>query len=65
MLVRLTRDMRIPHKAGETVDVSPAHAGFLLSTGSAVILEAPKPETPDAARPETRKRPAARRAAAK
>ncbi len=47
MRVRLTRDARIRHKAGETVDVSPAEAGFLLSTGSAVI--APAAVKPDAA----------------
>lgn len=40
MRVRLTRDARIRHKAGETVDVSPAEAGFLLSTGSAVMATA-------------------------
>lgn len=38
MKVRLTRDARIWHKAGETVEVSPAEAGFLLSTGSAEII---------------------------
>lgn len=47
MKVRLTRDARIRHKAGETVDVSPAEAGFLLSTGSAVM--APATVKPDAA----------------
>ena len=36
MKVRLLRDARIPHKAGETVEVSPAIADFLLSIGSAV-----------------------------
>lgn len=48
MRVRLTRDARIRHKAGETVDVSPAEAGFLLSTGSAVMVpDAVKPDAPD------------------
>ena len=47
MRVQLTRDARIRHKAGETVDVSPAEAGFLLSTGSAVM--APAAVKPDAA----------------
>lgn len=41
MEVKLTRDARINHKAGETVNVSPEQAQFLLSVGSAVI---PKPE---------------------
>ena len=49
MKVLLTRAARVRHEAGETVDVSPAEAGFLLSTGSAMrIAEAPaKQETPE------------------
>ena len=39
MKIRLLRDSRINHAAGETVDVSPATAEFLLSVGSAVIAE--------------------------
>lgn len=35
MKVRLLRDSRINHLAGEIVEVSPAQAGFLLSVGSA------------------------------
>ena len=57
MKLRLTRAARIRHEAGEIVEVSPAEAGFLLSTGSAVrvIEEAPMKETPeDAAMKETR-----------
>ena len=43
MRVKLLRAARIRHEAGETVEVSPAVAGFLLSTGSAeVVREAPK-----------------------
>ena len=42
MKIRLLRDSRINHAAGETVDVSPATAEFLLSVGSAVIAEAPQ-----------------------
>ncbi len=43
MKVKLLREARIRHKAGEIVEVSPAEAGFLLSTGSAVeVREAPK-----------------------
>ena len=48
MKIRLIRDARIKHKAGEIVEVSPAEANFLLSLNSAVALtedivkEAPK-----------------------
>lgn len=38
MRVRLLRDARIRHSAGETVEVSPAEAAFLTSVGSAVLL---------------------------
>jgi len=47
MRVLLLRDSRIRHKAGEIVEVSPAEAGFLLSTNSAVPIaaqEQPKQE---------------------
>lgn len=37
MKVTLLRDTRILHKAGETVEVSPAVAQFLMSIGSAVV----------------------------
>lgn len=40
MKVRLLRDARIRHKAGEIVEVSPADAGFLFSTNSAVPVTA-------------------------
>lgn len=36
MKVKLLRDARINHKAGEIVDVSPAEFHFLVSVGSAV-----------------------------
>ena len=39
MKVRLIRDARINHKAGEIVDVSPEQMGFLVSVGSAEIVE--------------------------
>lgn len=35
MRVELLKDARIKHYAGEIVEVSPAEANFLLSTGSA------------------------------
>ena len=49
MKVKLLRAARIRHEAGEIVEVSPAEAGFLLSTGSAVeMTDAPKKrETPE------------------
>ena len=49
MKVKLLREARIRHEAGEIVEVSPAEAGFLLSTGSAVqVYDAPaKRETPE------------------
>ena len=37
MLVRLLRDARINHKAGDIVEVSPAQFNFLLSTNSAEL----------------------------
>ena len=40
MKVRLLRDARIAHKAGEVVDTTPAEGAFLISVGSAEpILE--------------------------
>ena len=49
MKLRLIRAARIRHEAGEIVEVSPAEAGFLLSTGSAVRVEETnaKRETPE------------------
>lgn len=38
MKVRLLRDSRINHAAGEIVEVSPATADFLLSVGSAALV---------------------------
>lgn len=48
MKVQLTRAARIRHNAGEIVEVSPAEAGFLFSTGSAVqATETPVKEVPE------------------
>ena len=52
MKVKLLRAARIRHEAVEIVEVSPAEAGFLLSTGSAVQIAEEKPaivkrETPE------------------
>ncbi len=51
MTVKLLRDSRIKHKAGEIVTVSPAEAHFLVSTGSAVeiAVSIPKAVTPETA----------------
>lgn len=38
MKIKLLRDARVTVKAGETVDVSPETAAFLLSIGSAVSV---------------------------
>jgi len=38
MKVKLLRDARILHKAGETVEVSPAEFQFLTSLGGAVAI---------------------------
>lgn len=38
MKVRLLRDARINHKAGEIVEVSPAEYGFLIDVGSAEAI---------------------------
>jgi hypothetical protein len=59
MKVKLLREAKIRHHAGEIVEVSPAEAGFLFSTKSAVTYIEPqpemKPETPEgnAVAPET------------
>ena len=44
MRVRLLRDARIRHIAGETVEVSPAEAEFLTSVGSAVLCVDDQPQ---------------------
>jgi len=46
MMVRLIRDARITHKAGDIVEVSPAVYDFLVSTGSAEALTQAGPEKP-------------------
>lgn len=51
MLVKLIRDSRISHKAGDIVDVDPAHAAFLMEVGSAVP-ETVKKDTEAKAKPE-------------
>lgn len=61
MKVKLLRAARIRHEAGEIVEVSPAEAGFLFSTGSAVEVKEKREtqedaaviETPEAAKPKT------------
>lgn len=48
MKVKLLRDARIKHNAGEIVEVSPAECQFLTSTNSAVCV----PETATEASPD-------------
>ena len=48
MKLRLLRSARIRHEAGEIVEVSPAEAGYLLTTGSAEkVYEPERRETPE------------------
>ncbi len=57
MKVKLLRDARIRHSAGEIVEVSPAEFKFLVSTGSAVEVAVNPPvkaETPE--KPETKEK---------
>lgn len=61
MKVRLLRDARIKHLAGEVVEVSPAEYNFLVSVGSAVEVavnppaKAETPEEPIKVEKKTRK----------
>ena len=64
MKVKLLRDSRITHKAGEIVEVSPTECHFLVSVGSAVeVAVSPKVETPEepAKVEETKKRTRAKK----
>lgn len=45
MKVKLIKDARIHHKAGEIVEVSPAEYKFLKSVNVAVQVETPKKGT--------------------
>ena len=45
MKIKLLRDSRINHAAGEIVEVSPATADFLISVGSAAKIESKPVET--------------------
>lgn len=49
MKVRLLKDARITHKAGEIVEVSPDELIFLTSTRQAEVLGTAAPEVPEAA----------------
>ena len=47
MRVELIKDMRIKHKAGDIVEVSPEACNFLVSIGAAkVVKEQPVKEQP-------------------
>lgn len=60
MKVRLLRDARINHKAGEILEVSPADAKFLVSVLSAELVETavavPAAEIADKPKKTVRKR---------
>jgi hypothetical protein len=58
MQVKLLRDSRIWHKAGDIVEVSPAECQFLTSVGSAVevAVNASPIETTEKPKATTRKR---------
>lgn len=57
MKIYLLRDARIRHNAGEVVEASPDEAGYLVSVGSAVIMEAAVvPSVPARVTPEDAKR---------
>lgn len=48
MKVRLLRDAKIRHRAGEVVEItSQPELDYLLSTGSATVLRAAAPATPE------------------
>lgn len=49
MKVKLLRDARISHKAGEIVEVSPSEAFFLKSVGSAVEVAVNLPKKAEVA----------------
>lgn len=56
MKVRLLRDARIKHYAGEVVEVSPAEASFLTSVFSAVPVVDTTPSEPEQPKKATAKR---------
>lgn len=61
MKVKLLRDARIKHKAGEIVEVSPAEFNFLVSVGSAVEIAVNPPEAEVAEIPEIKPTKVARK----
>lgn len=61
MKVRLLRDARINHKAGEIVEVSPAECGFLVSVGSAVEVAVKPPVMAETAKADPVEKPVVER----
>ena len=61
MKVRLLRDARINHKAGEIVEVSPAECGFLVSVGSAVEVAVKPPVMVETAKADPVEKPVERK----
>lgn len=55
MKVRLTKDVRIRHRAGEIVDVTPEEYVFLTSVGAAVAA-AKKEKAPELPKKASRKK---------
>jgi hypothetical protein len=56
MKVRLLRDAKIKHNAGEIVNVSPDEAFYLCSLGSAVEVKEPTAATAEPKKPNTKGR---------
>ena len=55
MKIKLIRDSRISHKAGEIVEVSPVEGEFLLSVRSAIRVTETETEEPKTKPATTRK----------
>lgn len=56
MRIKLLRDARINHKAGEIVEVSPSECAFLTSVGSAVEIAVKTPEAEPKVEKKTEKK---------
>ena len=56
MKVKLLRDARINHKAGEIVEVSPTECAFLTSVGSAVEVAVKVPSVEPKVEKKTEKK---------
>lgn len=67
MKVKLLRDARIMHKAGEILEVSPAECDFLIATDGAMkvdaveTIETPEDKANDIETPEDKKKASPRK----